>query len=143
MKKFKKVFDIFCYISTLVFLFSAIYCMIFWGNSVQLNLSYVWGVLGISVVDSILYIFLEAENETSKLKVIFFRIIYFLIANANVLIVGFYLEWFEISNKQMVIGIEIVFLIIYLIITLIEYLRNAKTAELMNKILKSRKEIDC
>lgn len=143
MKKFKKVFDTFCYISTLVFLFSAIYCMIFWGNSVQLNLSYVWGVLGISVVDSILYIFLEAENETSKLKVIFFRIIYFLIANANVLIVGFYLEWFEISNKQMVIGIEIVFLIIYLIITLIEYLRNAKTAELMNKILKSRKEIDC
>lgn len=142
MKKFKKVFDTFCYISTLVFLFSAIYCMIFWGNSVQLNLSYVWGVLGISVVDSILYIFLEAENETSKLKVIFFRIIYFLIANANVLIVGFYLEWFEISNKQMVIGIEIVFLIIYLIITLIEYLRNAKTAELMNKILKSRKEIE-
>lgn len=142
MKKFKKVFDTFCYISTLVFLFSAIYCMIFWGNSVQLKISYVWGVLGISVVDSILYIFLEAENETSKLKVIFFRVIYFLVANANVLIVGFYLDWFDISNKQMVIGVEIVFLIIYLIITLIEYLRNAKTAELMNKILKSRKEIE-
>ncbi|MGN0729401.1 DUF3021 family protein [Treponema sp.] len=141
MAVFSKVLNIFCLISTGIFLCSGIYCFICWGPDVQLSLSYILGVFLISFFSSVFYIPFFSGREFSKAALLFFRAVYFLVVNLMVLAVGYKLGWFKIGNGKMIIGMEITVAAVFLIVHVVEYIRGLQEAKKMNVRIASRNSL--
>ncbi len=131
---------IFAQVSTAIFVFSSIYISICFGQDVNLDLSYVWGVLFIAFISSIARIPLLGDREFSKTKMLVANIIYFLFVNILVLVTGYFLEWFYITELKMTIGIEITIIVVYIVTMLIAYKLDSQEAEKMNQKLKDRQK---
>lgn len=140
MNKIGKFFTLFCTITTCIFLCSSIFILIIWGKDCTLSISYVLGVIGLSLVTSLLYIPLLTEKELSKVQTIIFRIIYFIVTNVLVLIVGYKLHWFVINNIKMVIGMEITIICVFVLLNVVEYISGLSEAKKINDILSKRKK---
>lgn len=98
----------------------------------------IWGVLLIGIVSGLAFgIFLIKKNMSNR-QLILCEIIYFLILNAVLCFVGLNLNWFEKELKSMAI-MEIMFVLIYLIVTALVYLLDFNETKKINEKLKDRK----
>ena len=127
-------------IATGIFLCSGIYCYVCYGADVVLHLSYIFGVFLIALISSILYIPFLKEDEFSRGKLIALRILYFLIINFLVLVVGYKLDWFIFGNTKMLVGMEITIIVVFSIVFLVEYLKGLQEAKKMNLQIASRQK---
>jgi hypothetical protein len=132
--------DVFARIATCIFIFSSIYITIFWGPHTDIGISYVWGVLFIALVCTLARIPLLFTDTFSKTKIIVSNIVYFVFVNVLVIAVGYYLQWFDPSQRKMIVGIEITIFVVYLMVMVVSYLLDLQTANKMNKKLQNRKE---
>ena len=140
MNSVARIVNMFCVISTGIFLCSGIYCYVCCGADVELHLSYIFGVFLIAFISSILYIPFLKEDEFSKAKLIALRILYFLIINILVLVVGYKLDWFIFGNIKMLVGMELAVVAVFSIVFLAEYLRSLQEAKKMNLQIANRQK---
>ena len=140
MNSVARIVNMFCVISTGIFLCSGIYCYACCGADVELHLSYIFGVFLIAFISSILYIPFLKEDEFSKGKLIALRILYFLIRNILVLVVGYKLDWFIFGNIKMLVGMELAVVAVFSIVFLVEYLRSLQEAKKMNLQIANRQK---
>lgn len=140
MRFIKNLFNMFCYVTTLIFMFSSIYCVIFWGKDVMLSISYVWGTLGVAAATSLIAMIFSVDNEVSKVKIIIFRILGFVAISAIVFVCSHYLCWIDFHDKKMIFGMFVTVLIVYILVYVFEYFIGVQDAQQMNKVLKNRKE---
>jgi hypothetical protein len=139
-KKIQLFFDVFARIAATIFLFSSIYIAVFFGTDVVLRISYIWGVLFISLAATIGRIPFFTDKEISKTKMLAGNIIYVIFLNILVMVSGYYLEWFHPGENKMIIGLEITIFVVYASVMVLSYLADLKTAKKITEKLKNRKE---
>lgn len=140
IKKIQLFFDVFARIAATIFFFSSIYIAVFFGTDVNLSISYVWGVLFISLAATIARIPFFGDKEISKAKMLAGNIIYFIFLSILVMVSGYYLQWFHPGENKMIIGLEITIFVIYACVMFISYITDLQTAKKLNEKLKDRKD---
>ena len=99
----------------------------------------IWGVLIIGLVSGLAFgIFLIKKNMSNR-QLILCEIIYFLILNAVLCFIGLNLGWFEKELKSMAI-MEVMFVLIYIVVTVLVYLLDFNETRKINEKLKDRKK---
>lgn len=132
--------DTFARVTTLVTFFTAIYIIIFWGADCELGVEILWQILAVSGMCA-LGVFIHpgmADKELSKWGVLLRLIGYYLYINVIVLTSGIRFRWFFPSNWKMLLGMELVIFAVFMVVLLIHYLFDYKTAEKMNEKLRER-----
>lgn len=120
-----------------IFLFMCIY--FFWvSTDAALRIKDVFGVQLIGLISAVAYLPLMTDRELSKTKMIIFNIVYCLTINASVMVIGFLLNWFNLSNKATFIGGELMFVSVYALMMFIAYKIDNSEAKKMNQKLKER-----
>lgn len=135
---FMPIVNMISVIATLIFLISGIFIAIFWGPKTVLDLTYIFVIIGMSVVYGILYIpILLSENwNISKWGSFALNALYFLMVNVSVVVIGFHLNWFDAGDLRMLVGFEICIILVYLMATVIRWVSACNTANKMNDKLR-------
>lgn len=134
--KFNLFIDLFSKLTTAIFIVSSIYSFCFRGMNGVFSLKYIWGVLGLSFMLSALRMLFFIESEQSKKKVIVYNVLYFVLADIVVLLFGFFFEWFSFENPATLIGMQITFVTVSVIVWFSVYCSLKHSADKMNKQLK-------
>lgn len=133
-------FDLFARIATLIFLFSSIYIIIFFGVETELNVLFSLVILAIALICTVLHFALFGNKEMSKKRMLITKIIYFISVNLIVLTAGYFFHWFNINDHKMLLGLEITIILVYTSVLVISHLFDLHTAEKMNEKLKNRQK---
>ena len=141
---FMSVVNMISVISTLIFLMSGMFIAIFWGPKTVLGLSYIFVIIGMSVVYGILYIpILLSENwNLSKWGSVAMNATYFLLINVSVVVVGFHQDWFDAGNLRMLVGFEVCIILVYVLASVIRWISDFNTASKMNDKLRQIRGVE-
>ena len=134
------LFEIFSRIVTGVTFVTAVYIVIFWGDDTNLSVAILWQILLVSALCSLgtLLLYNYEEKNISKKSMFLRTCIAFAYVNVIVLASGWYFQWFSFQNWEMVAGMEVCIIGVFLSITIISMLTAQKTADAMNARLKER-----
>lgn len=125
---------------TLIFIMITIFRKFFsQSGELYMGLKDIWGVLIIGIVSGLFFgLFLIKKNMTNR-QLILCEIAYFLILNSVLVFIGLNLGWFQKELKSLAI-MEIMFVLIYIIVTLLVYLLDFSEAKKINEKLQARKK---
>ena len=98
----------------------------------------IWGVLLIGIVSGLAFSIFFIKKNMSNKQFVLCEILYFLILNAVLCFVGFNLGWFE-KKLSSIATMEVMFVVIYIIVTLLVYLLDFNEAKKINEKLQARK----
>ena len=84
-------------------------------------------------------IFYIKKNLTPK-QLVLIQIVYFLILNVMLLLIGLKLGWFEKELSSLII-MEIMFIVVYFVVTVLVYLFDFNEAKKINQKLNDRKKL--
>lgn len=98
----------------------------------------IWGVLIIGIVSGLAFgIFIIKKNMTNR-QLALCEILYFLILNSVLVFIGLNLGWFKKELSSLAV-MEIMFVLIFIFVTVLVYLLDFKDAKKINEKLKDRK----
>lgn len=137
---FSRAFNMFAWISTMIFFFSGIFIALFWGPHTKLSLDYIFAVLSMAALFALVGTPLFNMEKAGKRKMAVLQTSYFLFVNAVVVATGFFLKWFTMENKAMVAGFEVTIIFVYAVLTIILHINGRMTANKMNQRLKNLPE---
>lgn len=125
---------------TLIFIMISVFRKFFTSSgNLYMGLKDIWGVLIIGIVSGFaLGIFFIKKNMTNR-QFVLCEILYFLILNSVLVFIGLNLGWFQKELKSLAI-MEIMFVLIYIIVTLLVYLLDFSEAKKINEKLQTRKK---
>ncbi len=125
---------------TMIFIMITIFRKFFSpSGDLYMGLKDIWGVLIIGIVSGLAFgIFLFKKNMTNR-QLALCEILYFLILNSVLVFIGLNLGWFQKDLKSLAV-MEIMFVLIYIIVTLLVYLLDFSEAKKINEKLQSRKK---
>lgn len=108
-------------------------------TEVSWGMNDILGVLIIGIASGLLFgLFYIKKNISGRIMLVL-QIIYFLILNSILLFVGLYLGWF-VKEFSSIIKMEIIFVLIYFVVTLLLYFFDFNEAKKINQRLQSRKK---
>ena len=108
------------------------------GNLIM-GLKDIWGVLLIGIVSGLAFGIFFIKKNMSNRQLILCEILYFLILNTVLCFVGLNIGWFDKELKSMAI-MELMFVLIYIVVTALVYLLDFNETRKINKKLKDRKK---
>ena len=125
---------------TMIFIMITIFRKFFNSSGeLYMGLKDIWGVLIIGIVSGFAFgIFLIKKNMTNR-QFTLCKILYFLILNSVLVFIGLNLGWFQKELKSLVI-MEIMFVLIFFIVTILVYLLDFSEAKKINEKLQARKK---
>lgn len=127
---------------TLIFIVVSIFNkagFLYKNTEVSWGLNDILGVLIIGIASGLLFgLFYIKKNISGRIMLVL-QIIYFLILNSILLFVGLYLGWF-VKEFSSIIKMEIIFVLIYFVVTLLLYFFDFNEAKKINQRLQSRKK---
>lgn len=124
---------------TLVFIFIALFRKFFNpSGELKMGIDDIWGVVFVGVVSGLAFGIFYIKKNFSNKELLLFQILYFLIVNATVCATGFYLNWFK-KELSSIILMEVMFVLIYLLVTFLVYVLDFSEAKKINEKLKARK----
>ena len=127
---------------TLIFIVVSIFNkagFLYKNTEVSWGLNDILGVLIIGIASGLLFgLFYIKKNISGRIMLVL-QIIYFLILNSILLFVGLYLGWF-VKEFSSIIKMEIIFVLIYFVVTLLLYFFDFNEAKKINQKLQSRKK---
>ena len=125
---------------TMIFIMITIFRKFFSSSGeLYMGLKDIWGVLIIGIVSGFAFgIFLIKKNMTNR-QFTLCKILYFLILNSVLVFIGLNLGWFQKDLKSLAV-MEIMFVLIYIIVTLLVYLLDFSEAKKINEKLQARKK---
>ena len=133
--------DMFTRLVTAIFIFSSIYISFFGGIESVVQIKYIWAVLIISLVLTAGRIPFFNDEGYSKNALIIWNIIYFIGANFVVLATGLFLNWFSLKYPATIIGMELTFIAVFLVVWFSIYISIKHSKQKLNDQLKKIKEI--
>ena len=127
---------------TLIFIVVSIFNkagFLYKNTEVSWGMNYILGVLIIGIASGLLFgLFYIKKNISGRIMLVL-QIIYFLILNSILLFVGLYLGWF-VKELSSIMKMEIIFVLIYFVVTLLLYFFDFNEAKKINQKLQSRKK---
>ncbi|MCR4949607.1 MAG: DUF3021 domain-containing protein [Treponema sp.] len=125
---------------TLIFIMISVFRKFFsQSGELYMGLKDIWGVLIIGIVSGFAFgIFFIKKNMTNR-QFVLCEILYFLILNSVLVFIGLNLGWFQKELKSLAI-MEIMFVLIYIIVTVLVYLLDFSEAKKINEKLQARKK---
>lgn len=125
---------------TLIFIMISVFRKFFTSSgNLYMGLKDIWGVLIIGIVSGFAFgIFFIKKNMTNR-QLILCEILYFLILNSVLVFIGLNLGWFQKELKSLAI-MEIMFVLIFIIVTVLVYLLDFSEAKKINEKLQARKK---
>lgn len=99
----------------------------------------IWGVLLMGIVSGLAFAIFYIKKNMSNRQFILCEIVYFLILNAVLFFVGLNLGWFKKDLTSLAI-METMFILIYIVVTVLVYLLDFNETRKINEKLKSRKK---
>lgn len=126
-------------LTTAILLCSSVYIFCFNGFDATLGVAYIWGVLGISLLLSVAY--LPFLNELSKKAYVIWTIVYALFANAVVMGAALLLGWVSVKVPSSIIGMEIVFVVVYAVVWFFMWLSLKRSTQVLNEQLKKVQKV--
>jgi hypothetical protein len=108
-------------------------------GELYMGLKDILGVLLIGIVSGLAFSIFFIKKNMSNKQFVLCEIIYFLILNAVLCFTGFNLGWFSKELSSIVI-MEVMFIVIYVIVTLLVYLLDFNEAKKINEKLQARKK---
>lgn len=127
---------------TLIFIVVSIFNkagFLYKNTEVSWGMNDILGVLIIGIASGLLFgLFYIKKNISGRIMLVL-QIIYFLILNSILLFVGLYLGWF-VKEFSSIIKMEIIFILIYFVVTLLLYFFDFNEAKKINQRLQSRKK---
>lgn len=140
MKKWKDLLFAFVCVTTCVVFVTAVYITIFWQQA-TLGVEILWQILTVSFLCSLgIYIYPEREVSGKTEKLLY--ILHYIISNVVVLGCGVWFGWFDTDNLPMVLGMVIAVALVFLLVSIVMWKRNQRTAALMNERLKEYQQKD-
>ena len=137
-EKIGELIKIFTRVVTTIFIIASGYMFIFWGKERIFSAIDILGILFIGLVSSLCSIPFMSEKEYSKKGLLALNILYFFEVNIISLIVGFIRQWFLFERITTVICFELEIIVVYVIVSLINYKLDLNEANEMNKKLNSK-----
>lgn len=126
---------------TMIFIIISVFYMII-GDAflIKLSLEDVCGILLMGLTSGLAFgLFYIKKNITTRQSVII-HIIYFSILNIVLLLIGLHLGWFK-KELSSLISMEIMFVVVYAVVTLLVYLFDFNEAKKINQKLNDRKKL--
>ena len=108
-------------------------------GELYMGLKDILGVLLIGIVSGLAFSIFFIKKNMSNKQFVLCEIIYFLILNAVLCFTGFNLGWFSKELSSIII-MEVMFIVIYVIVTLLVYLLDFNEAKKINEKLQARKK---
>lgn len=125
---------------TLIFIMITIFRKCFNASGdLSLGVNDIWGVLFIGIVSALAYGIFLIKKNMSKMKFILCEIFYFLILNTVLFLIGLNLGWFKKEFSSLAV-MEIMFVLIFIIVTVLVYLLDFNEAKKINEKLQARKK---
>lgn len=131
--------EMFSKLTTAILICSSVYIFCFNGFDATLGVAYIWGVLGISLLLSVAY--LPFLNELSKKAYIIWTIVYALFANIVVMGAALLLGWVSVKVPSSIIGMEIVFVVVYAVVWFFMWLSLKRSTQVLNEKLKEVQKV--
>ena len=125
---------------TCVFVISTLIVLVFNNQKVTYSVTDVWSILVIGFISGFGFIIFYIPKKISKKLMALLQFIYFVIINTTVMLFGFRQGWFEAGNKKSVFLMETMFVLIYIIVTILVFAFDFREADKMNKLLQKRKQ---
>lgn len=133
--------NMFTRVTTVVVFASALYIRIFWGANVDLKLSLMWQILGVSAICAFGVMLLVIwEQKFTKAHSLWKNLLQVVYVSAVVMGCGFAFKWFNISSLSMVLGMESCIIVVYSLVIWISYFLDWQAAKAMNQKLAQRAE---
>ena len=109
-------------------------------KTIRFGLEDIGGVLLMGLTSGVGFgVFYIKKNMSAKLIAIM-QIFYFLILNVVLLLIGLNLGWFKKEISSLV-AMEIMFIVVYFVVTLLVYLVDFNEAKKINQKLNDRKKL--
>ncbi|MCR5080648.1 MAG: DUF3021 domain-containing protein [Treponema sp.] len=125
---------------TLIFIMITIFRKCFNSSGdLSLNVNDILGVLFIGIVSALAYGIFLIKKNMSKMQFILCEIFYFLILNTVLFLIGLNLGWFKKEFSSLAV-MEIMFILIFIIVTVLVYLLDFNEAKKINEKLQARKK---
>ena len=125
---------------TLIFIMITIFRKCFNASGdLFLGVNDIWGVLFIGIVSALFYGIFLIKKNMSKMQFILCEIFYVLILNTVLFFVGLNLGWFKKEFSSLAV-MEIMFILIFIIVTVLVYLLDFNEAKKINEKLQTRKK---
>ncbi len=125
---------------TLIFIMITIFRKCFNASGdLFLGVNDIWGVLFIGIVSALAYGIFLIKKNMSKSQFILCEIFYFLILNTVLFLIGLNLGWFKKEFSSLAV-MEIMFILIFIIVTVLVYLLDFNEAKKINEKLQTRKK---
>ena len=126
---------------TMIFvIISVFYLVIGDADLIKFSLEDICGILVMGLASGLAFgLFYIKKNTTTK-QSIAIHIIYFSILNVVLLLIGLHLGWFR-KELSSLISMEIMFVAVYAVVTLLVYLFDFNEAKKINQKLNDRKKL--
>lgn len=125
---------------TLIFIMITIFRKCFNASGdLFLGVNDIWGVLFIGIVSALAYGIFLIKKNMSKMQFILCETFYVLILNTVLFFVGLNLGWFKKEFSSLAV-MEIMFILIFIIVTVLVYLLDFNEAKKINEKLQTRKK---
>ena len=138
---FSEMINITTRVVTMIFIIITIVSL-FTGDArhITFRLVDIGGVLLMGLISGVGFgIFYIKKNMTPK-QLMLIQIVYFLILNLMLLLIGLKLGWFEKELSSLII-MEIMFIVVYFVVTVLVYLFDFNEARKINQKLNDRKKL--
>ena len=133
--------NIFARVVSLIFIFIALFRKFFNpSGALAMGIDDIWGVIFIGAVSGLAFGIFYVKKDLSGKESALLQILYFAIINATVCATGFYLNWFKKELRSIVV-VEVMFVLIYLLVTLLVYMLDFNEAKKINERLKARRKV--
>ena len=123
---------------TLVFVIASIALKIFGSREQKWSFEDVWGILFIGIVSALAFGLFYIKKEMSRKLYLFIQILYFLIINSVVLLVGLKLSCFSANISLLIL--EGIFILIYILVYFLVWRIDFNEAKKINQKLSERKK---
>lgn len=136
-EKLKVLINIHTRVVTGIFFFLCFY--LFWlpGDS-AIRIKDILGVQIIGLISAVAYLPFLVSREYSKIVMGVLRVVYFLLINATVYVMGLWLHWFSVKVTGSIVAIELMIVAVYVITTIIFFTIDYSDAAKLNKKLQER-----
>lgn len=136
----KEILRLFTQIATAEMFAAAIYIQFFWKNESVDAVSILRQILVSSALCAVGCILVMTGNnrELCKKEMMLRRILYYIYVNAVILICGYLFKWYLPSDWKMVVGMVFAIAAVYVVVSVLSYHIQVKTAQEINERLKER-----
>ena len=137
MARWKVFFDVWTKVTTGVLLAAAIYCSLFFSEG-MFSRYLLWELLLVSFLTSLGVLFYTDDLNKKSMRLV--CILHYLFNNVVVVGCGLWFGWIDAKNPLQIIGMVVLVAVIFSVVSVLSWKKEAKEANLMNERLAHYQE---